>query len=105
MMERRIDDGFSEFHWSHDPRKVVRDEYCPTNEYQAWLDQKGVEYEVEPSSRSKYIEDGMPTDAHHTTWAAEKAEGFIRRNQSTESPWGLIVNFFDPHVPFDPPEE
>ena len=36
--ERRIDDGYADFHWSHHPRPD-----WPTNEYGVWLKSRGVE--------------------------------------------------------------
>lgn len=103
MMERRADDGFAEFHWSHDPREIIWGERGPANAYHQWLDQQGIEYDVSPSPHSEYIRAGMPADAHHTRWTAEMAQSFLRRNASADRPWTFLVNFFDPHVPFDPP--
>ena len=46
------------------------------------------------------------TPAHHqTTWCTEKAIEFISEPRSSDQPWLLSVNPFDPHPPFDPPWE
>lgn len=98
--ERRIDDGYDDFHWSHDPSPK-----WPTNEYHHWLREKGITYQVESYNGSKYVEAGMAEEHHQTTWCAEKAITFIHENAIYGSPWCFTVNIFDPHHPFDPPRE
>lgn len=98
--ERRVDDGYDEFHWSHDPGP-----YWPTNEYFHWLREKGVERETEPFEGSKHVRTGTSPEHHQTTWCAQKAINFIEANASGELPWLLSVNIFDPHHAFDPPLE
>jgi arylsulfatase A-like enzyme len=104
-MERRIDDGYADFHWSHDPRETVRDAYWPTNEYHQWLHQKGVAYEPEDFDEKGLVQTSTAPEHHQTTWCAEKAISFIEQAQQAVEPWAFSVNIFDPHVPFDPPEE
>jgi len=98
-MERRIDDGYSEFHWSHHAGPG----WGLANEYWAWLDERGVQFETEQHPDSPWVFEGMPEDLHQTTWCAEKAEEFIRQNAASGAPWLFSVNIFDPHHPFDPP--
>jgi arylsulfatase len=98
--EFRIDDGYAEFNWSHHPKQE-----WPTNEYNHWLTEKGLSFETRPFEGSKYVEIGPAEEHHHTTWCAEKAINFIKANASFESPWLFSVNMFDPHHPFDPPED
>lgn len=110
--EKRIDDGYSVFHWSHAPHQVF-----PGNEYQSdWLQEKGIEYEVTPYEGSDYVFTSMPAEHHQTTWCVEKAIDFIEFNSeradlsevaddTDDEPWLFSVNLFDPHAPFDPPEE
>ena len=74
-MERRIADGYAEFHWSHHPRPD-----WPTNEYIRWLWERGVPYETSPFNGSEYVQIGMPSQHHQTTWCAERAISFIRAN-------------------------
>ncbi len=98
--ERRIDDGYDEFHWAHHPYPD-----WPTNEYIEWLAERGEEFRSRPFEGSKFVEAGMPTELHHTTWCAEKAIRFMEGCARFERPWVFSVNTFDPHNPFDPPEE
>lgn len=98
--ERRVADGYDEFHWSHHP-----DPDWPTNEYHHWLREQGVTYDRHPLAETKYVESGMPEPYHQTTWCAQKAIDFIESNAAFENPWLFSVNTFDPHHPFDPPAE
>jgi len=99
LAERRTDDGFAEFHWSHHPSP-----HWPTDEYQHWLRGHGKSYTVTPFNRSKHVETGMDADYHHTTWCAEKAIHFMQANAAYRRPWMFVVDIFDPHHPFDPPQ-
>ena len=99
--ERRINDGYDEFHWSHHPRPGD----WPTNEYIHWLQERGLSYGVTPYDGSRYVQAGMPAEHHQTTWCAEKAINFIETSSDYEHPWLFSVNMFDPHHPFDPPVE
>ena len=98
--ERRINDGYDEFHWSHHPNPD-----WPTNEYIVWLQEQGVEFNTPSYNGSKYVEVGMPAEHHQTTWCAQKAIDFIKANAHFDNPWLFSVNIFDPHHPFDPPVE
>jgi arylsulfatase len=99
-MERRIDDGYDEFHWSHHPGPD-----WPANEYMHWLREKGVEYGTAPIEGYSHVCRGMPGEHHHTTWCADKAIDFIEGARASDAPWFFSVNFFDPHHQFDPPED
>ncbi len=99
--ERRIDDGYDEFHWSHHPRP---DDW-PTNEYFHWLRERGQTGEVSDSPLSRHIESGVPAAHHQTTWCAQKAINFIEAHEAGDRPWLFSVNIFDPHHAFDPPPE
>jgi arylsulfatase A-like enzyme len=105
MTENRIDDGYAEFHWSHDSRPSLDGHVVSTNEYHHWLRERGIEYSRSPFQDSQYVETSMPEKHHHTTWCAEKAINFLEANASANRPWAFTLNFFDPHVPFDPPSE
>ena len=98
--ERRIDDGYDVFQWSHHP-----DPDWPTNAYIQWLKGRGVAYETPPLEGSRYVCEGMPEAYHQTTWCAQMAMEFIEASASFERPWIYTVNTFDPHHPFDPPRE
>ena len=98
--ERRIDDGYDEFHWSHHPGAL-----WPTNEYFHWLREKGAELTVKKFEGEEYVETSVPEEIHQTTWCAQKAVNFIEASADFEHPWLFSVNFYDPHHPFDPPRE
>ena len=100
VAERRIDDGYAEFHWSHHPNPD-----WPTNAYIRWVRARGAAYRTPPFAGSAYVRQGMPEALHQTTWCAEQAAGFIRHNAAFRRPWLMSVNIFDPHHPFDPPAE
>ncbi len=107
--ERRIDDGYTEFHWSHHPAlplgQGIRANNWPTNEYDLWLRERGKSYATTPVEGSDYVVYGMPAAEHQTSWCAQKAITFMEQHQSVERPWMFSVNIFDPHHPFDPPRE
>lgn len=98
--ERRIDDGYAEFNWSHHPNRN-----WASDDYQHWLTEKGVNLEKRKVEQMPYIEFGPEEENHQTTWCAQKAINFIKNNADFENPWLFSVNIFDPHHPFDPPEE
>ncbi|HDZ21375.1 hypothetical protein LCGC14_0431840 [marine sediment metagenome] len=98
--ERRIDDGYDEFHWSHHPG----DDW-PTNEYFHWLREKGATFTREKFDGEQYVETSVPEAHHQTTWCAQKAVNFIEASSRFDHPWLFSVNFYDPHHPFDPPRE
>jgi len=99
-MERRIDDGYAEFHWSHHSGSG----WGRHNEYWAWLEGKGATFASRPHPDSDYIRLGPPAELHQTTWCAEMACSFIRDRAADGRPWLFSVNTFDPHHPFDAPE-
>jgi choline-sulfatase len=105
-MERRIDDGYSVFHWSHD----TGGGWGLANEYRRWLEGKGATFETPPHPLSRWVRIGMPEELHQTTWCVERAADFIRERASARAkeggarPWLFSVNTFDPHHPFDAPK-
>lgn len=101
-IERRIADGYDEFHWSHHPA----DDWQDANEYQSWLrHEKNARYETNDRKDCPYVQSGMPQELHQTTWCAEKAIEFIIKHKDDDNPWLFSVNMFDPHHPFDPPQD
>jgi arylsulfatase A-like enzyme len=101
-MERRINDGYHEFHWSHHPSPD-----WPTDDYNHWLRERGARFERRAFRGSKHVQVSVPAELHQTTWCVEKAIRFIEGNATAKAqrPWLFSINFFDPHHPFDPPEE
>jgi arylsulfatase len=100
--ERRIDDGYDVFHWSHHPYQQWG---TPANEYQLWLRENGRKYRREPFEHSPYVYTSMPQDYHHSAWCVQKAVNFIEECTAFERPWLFSINMFDPHHPFDPSPE
>ena len=98
-VEIRIDDGYRVFHWSHHPNPD-----WPENAYIHWLTAKGQRWQDHyhrPPGAEAYP--GVPAELHQTTWCAEKAIEFMREPRN--GPWLMSLNIFDPHHPFDPPQE
>ncbi len=100
VRERRINDGYSEFYWSHHP-----DGHWPKGDYNEWLRDQGLKYGRQSFEKSKYVETSMAPEFHQTTWCAQKAIDFIEEEAQSNFPWLFSVNIYDPHHPFDPPEE
>jgi choline-sulfatase len=96
--ERRVDDGYHEFNWSHDTGAG-----WPTNEYRRWLADRGVEYQQTDFDHAGHVQVGPDAENHQTTWCAERAVSFVESAADFDAPWLYSVNPFDPHHPFDPP--
>jgi len=99
-MERRIDDGYVDFHWSHHSGPG----WATHNAYWTWLQKKGAHFQWRAHPLSEYVQIGPPAELHQTTWCAEKACEFIEARAEDGTPWLFSVNMFDPHHAFDAPE-
>jgi len=89
-VEPRLDDGYRVFEWCHGPQHPH-----DASAYHQWLKDKGVRFEDLPQR--------VPAEYHYTRWAAERTIDFLR--QEREGPFFAWMSIFDPHHPFDPPEE
>ncbi len=98
--ERRIDDGYAVFHWSHHSGLD-----WTSNDYGLWLKEKGVDYKPYPYEGSPHVDAGYPAEHHHTTWCVEKTMAFIQAAADYDNPWLFSVNIYDPHHSFNPPVE
>ena len=100
-VEVRPDDGYRYFQWSHHPRP----DWETGHSYAEWLqNEKGVDpAEVFKDQIHLAYGSGVPAEYHQTVWCTEKSIEFI--SQERNGPWMLSVNPFDPHPPFDPPDE
>jgi len=98
--ERRINDGYTQFHWSMHPHPD-----WPTNEYIQWLHAKGKAFAPVSFQDNQFVQIGPESANHQTTWCVDKAVGFIEAHEAFTNPWLFSVNTFDPHHPFDPPLE
>jgi arylsulfatase len=101
-VETRPDDGYSTFHWSHDPYPL----WPEGHGYAQWLrNERGLDHgELYRDIQKNHLGEGVDTENHQTTWCTEMAIRFIQTH-SDSGPWLLCVNPFDPHPPFDPPHE
>ena len=98
-VERRPDDGYRVFHWSHHPKPDGPEGHA----YAEWLEaEKG----VDPKALWAEHADkpyGVPAELHQTTWCTEMALRFV--DEERGGPWLMSLNPFDPHAPFDAPKE
>ena len=46
----------------------------------------------------------IPPELHQTTWCTDRAIDFMEADHGGK-PWLMSVNIFDPHEPFDPPQQ
>jgi arylsulfatase A-like enzyme len=92
-IEKRADDGYRVFDWSHHPH----DDWPKGHAYVDWLKGRGIDYTA-TYKKQDYID----AEHHQTTWCAERAVAFMKEN--CEKPWLFSFNCFDPHSPFDPPK-
>ena len=119
IYEKRIDDGFVEFHWAHNPSGIGNDglpesggTYWSGNEYSHWLFQRGVEYKCTDYDKMGYVKIGMDEENHFTRWCMDQAIHWIRYSAEekrkmphfSSPPWFYNINIFDPHHAFDPPK-
>lgn len=97
--DERIDDGYDEFHWSHDPWI----KWPGRNQYHLWLDSLGIKLPYGPSEPPVWP---CPIEPQytHTAWCANTAINYIRR-EARFRPWLVSVNMFQPHHPFWPTQE
>lgn len=100
FLEPRLEDEYHKFSWSHDTQYPA-----PANAYQQWLSERAKSYEFTPALDSEYVQEYAPTEDHQSTWCADRAIDFIRLQADDDQPWLFCLNIFDPHHPFDPPDE
>ncbi|MGB7326386.1 MAG: sulfatase-like hydrolase/transferase [Rubripirellula sp.] len=93
--EPRIDDGFSYWKFSHAPR----DDWSEGHDYAEWVRERGGDLDAMRQS-----DDRVPPEFHQTTWGTECAIDFITKQRTSDQPWLLNVNIYDPHPPFVPPK-
>lgn len=99
-IERRLDDGYSEFNWAGDPQR----QWGNYSGYSKFLSDNNQEFITPTHPRCKYIDIGMPVEFHETTWCADTAINFIENQSYKDKPWMFSMNIFAPHHPFNPPK-
>lgn len=119
IMEKRIDDGFVEFHWAHNPSGIGNaglpesgGTYWSGNEYSHWLFKRGKKYQYPDFDDMGYVKIGMEEEDHFTKWCIDQAIDWIRYAAEEKKempdfqspPWFYNINIFDPHHAFDPPK-
>lgn len=111
--ERRRDDGYRVYAWSHDP--INR---SPGNAYHRWLAEQHPDVhrrlvleasgsaEAGNTAKSATPADVLPVEAHYSHWVAEEAIAFLRDpDRPRDQPFYFHANFFDPHHPFGAPAQ
>lgn len=105
-VENRVDDGYSYFAYSHAPTQGMG----MGNQYTDWLESMGKLDDVLDLSgfdpdlqRGAAYRPNVPFELHHTTWCCDRAIEFMR--DAGPGPWLMSVNIFDPHPPYDAPED
>jgi len=100
-VERRIDDGYTFFDWSHHPGADQ-----PGNAYTRWLIARTGEVPARPRRDDcRFVDRGVPSELHQTTWCIDRCIEQINAATRYDRPWFVSLNCFDPHHPFDPPAD
>lgn len=116
-MEKRCNDGYSFFEYSHSPRWGMDMDYKTGNGYMDYVKDLGSDKTdvfnenclngnktyVEKGYAAPYYKNDMDISLHQTTFCFEKAMEFIKNNEG--KPWLMSINAFDPHPPFSTPDE
>ena len=95
MKYRHQWDGFNNYEWAPDPNGYHG---CETA-YSRWL---AINH---PDILDRWQRDGnrighVRTDAHFTTWAANRTVDYLHRMQGTHQPFFCCMSVFDPHNPY-----
>ncbi len=101
-IERRINDGYDYFAWSHD-NSTPGDWLM--NSYSQWLRAQGVENNRPVREDCRFVFTGLPAEYSQAKWCADCAIEFMEASAGRNRPWVFSFNCFDPHHPFDPPKE
>ncbi|MBN2354594.1 sulfatase-like hydrolase/transferase [candidate division KSB1 bacterium] len=100
-VEKRTDDGYKKFWYCHAPHQGIG----RGNQYTDWLISKGIDLDnvFRKNRRGEYgaIKPTLAVENHLTTWCADRAIEFM--SETSDGPWLMSVNMFDPHPPFDAP--
>ena len=102
MEERRINDGYDFFAWSHDSNTKGGH---AMNRFAMWLRSEGVETVRPVREDCKYAHDGMPAKYRQSAYGTAQAIEFMESARTQGMPFMFSVNYLDPHHPFDAPRE
>ena len=102
FVEKRIDDGYRVFEWSHD----ISDNWPGKNQWRNWLKAQNVKWPVPTPAERKAVVWGVPIDPKYsqTAWCSEEAIKFMKE-QKGDKPWMMSVHMYQPHAPYFPTEE
>lgn len=103
--ERRIDDGYDVFYWSHHPAYPDNKNNWIGNEYTHFLREKGIFAPPLRKSGCRYVDTGTAAEYSQTAWCTDKALEFMKAALDLQKPFFFSVNYYDPHHPFDPPDD
>jgi arylsulfatase A-like enzyme len=105
-VEERLDDGYDAIWYSHSGIH----HFGGSNQYGDWLRSQGkfddvLDRSEEADTVRRYIRyrENVPFELHQTTWCADRAIDFMNRHRGR--PWLFSVNPFDPHPPYDAPDD
>lgn len=90
---RPENDGYRVFHFVHAPHQGGS-----SNDFLQYWKERGVDVRALRKKKG-YI----PTEYHETPWKTDRTIDFITEDR--EQPWMVNLNIYDPHGPFDPPQE
>ena len=92
--ERRIDDGYRMFEWSHGSTAAHGGDWI------RWLADNGKQFDdIYHPSPVPFAREVSDRRYHQTTWCVDRALDFMQEQR--EGPWLLSVNPFSVHDPFD----
>lgn len=104
--EPRMDDGYSYFEYNLSPGHDLEVDY---SRYKDWLTEKGIDwhniFENDGKHNYYWFKKDTPLELRQTYWCQEKAREYFMKLKDSDKPWMLCVNVYDPHPPFDAPEE
>jgi len=105
VTERRIDDGYGVFKWSHGTMYEYDKNVWMVNEYTDWLLAKGITHNDTIRDDCRFLHRGIASEHSQTHWCTDMALDFIGKATTVEKPWLFSINYYDPHHQFDPPED
>ena len=109
--EKRTDDGYGEYYYSHAPTHGVG---IGASDYVEWVKSLGRFEEVFDMSNYDDVKHAgaryqrnIPAELHQTAWCTDRAIDCIDDHAAGGSqagnPWLFSINIFDPHPAFDAP--
>jgi len=98
-IEIRPDDGYNDFYYSQHPYPGGPE----PGDYANWILNMNLNIFDLYKNINGHYGLGVSSKYHQSKWCGDMSLKYILENKG--NPWLLSLNFFDPHPPFDPPEE